>query len=96
MCHEVAHIGGHHTVWRALSLLFPPAIRWLCHRQEYAADGYVVEQGHGIALMQYLRNDADASMTHPSEQSRREKIALALSTSRTIPARYDVIDHGVI
>ena len=84
--HERGHIEKHHTEARLLSVLFPfkPFIRWLCHRQEYAADRYVLEHGFGRELVDFLvANGARESFTHPSDYARACRLQKMLYDART-------------
>jgi hypothetical protein len=74
LSHEFGHCAGHHTEWRALALFFPFIIKWLCHWQEYRADAYAAERGHGPALLQILRNETPGDTFHPANSLRRKKL----------------------
>lgn len=74
LIHEFAHCSGHHTEFRILALICPPLIRWLCLRQEYAADAAVVRAGYGPELMWMLRHDNHGGPFHPSNFLRRQKM----------------------
>lgn len=72
--HERAHCDGHHTEQRILALLFPPMLRWLCHRQEYAADCAAVSAGYGKEMSWLLRHSTDSGILYPSNAQRRHKM----------------------
>ena len=74
LAHEFAHCEGHHTEWRAMALLCPLFIKWLCHWQEYRADAYAARCGFGPELHWYLRNESVGSATHPQNCLRRQKL----------------------
>lgn len=73
--HEVAHIGGHDTLWRMLALLFPPVMPWLCRRQEFAADAFAKDRGYGPPLIEVLRTlPEDCGWLYPKTSQRIEKL----------------------
>ena len=74
LAHEFAHCEGHHTEWRALALLCPFLIKWLCHWQEYRADAYAARCDFGPELLWFLRDESKGSTTHPQNYLRRQKL----------------------
>lgn len=82
IAHECAHLAGHHTEWRVaatlLACLCPPllpfVIRKVCHWQEYRADAIAAAGGHTHGLLHVLQSDVPASLTHPKNMDRRNKL----------------------
>lgn len=75
IAHECAHLHGHHTEWRALAALLGPwVLRRVCHWQEYRADARAAAGGHTHGLLHLLQKDRPASLTHPKNMDRREKL----------------------
>ena len=74
IAHELGHCLKHHTEWRALALFFPFFIPSLCRHQEFEADAYACEQGHGPALHKLLGYEAMRGPYHPTNFERRQKL----------------------
>ena len=84
LAHEEGHICGNHAQWRLLCLLFCPFLFiYVARIQEYLADRYAVNMGHGPALYQFLRPEKNGGWLHPSHATRRAY----LRKPRTAPVK---------
>lgn len=69
--HEQGHLVGHHTELRMLCLLLAPfALKWLCHKQEMAADRYAAERGFSRDLIKLLAGEGGGGL-YPTNAVRR-------------------------
>jgi len=70
--HEMAHCEKHHTEWRLFFLIFAPFMfKWICEKQELAADQFAGEHGFAEPLIEILANEFDGGNFHPSNTMRR-------------------------
>lgn len=77
LLHEVWHCKRWHLEARVIMLPFFAARWWIrvCKRQELSADAFVVRQGYGIELCQFLsRIHATTDDYHPSIIERRQRM----------------------
>lgn len=80
--HELAHLYYGHPAKRlkwalTLRVLWDfERVRQACIQQEFEADSFVKEYGHGQALARFLiRNPSDGGAWHPSNQERLYRLA---------------------
>ena len=82
--HEIAHCEKHHTEWRILFLFLPFMFKWICEKQELAADRFVAECGFAKPLIELLASDYDGGSFHPSNAMRRAYLKIHDQT-RVVP-----------
>lgn len=94
LLHEKAHCDGHHTEIRFFFLLFAPfMLRWVCKKQELAADRAVVRAGFAEHLLELLADDRDGGEYHPSNKVRRENLKFH-DQARIVPVK-DPLSTGL-
>jgi Zn-dependent protease with chaperone function len=75
LAHEEGHCNMHHMEQRIVALLWWPAFKWLCYRQEFSADRYAAKFGHTAALFMFLKlNSVGEGPYHPSSAIRRLRL----------------------
>ena len=84
IAHELGHCHGHHMEQRILMLLFPWGFKWLCHRQEFQADRYAADYGHGVVLAKLISRVDSIGRLHPPVAQRLA--SLERHTLRANPA----------
>lgn len=79
LMHEVGHCDRFHFEKRllALPLCWLPAVRRWAREHEHEADACAVREGHGYALLRFLRRypgACDDTMFHPPPEERQQRI----------------------
>jgi hypothetical protein len=82
--HEAKHCLAFHpeSRWLLIPVFWTRWARELTHRQEYAADAFVVDHGYGVDLLRFLvrsgPHSAEKDPFHPSPAERAHRVSKLL------------------